>query len=226
MGSFDLQDEIQALRDVQNYEIPNEHDIQTEDPARLLEGKVLCCTCGWRRAETSSAAAVEAVAESSDAITDPEVFDIYRSLLKRADAVPGPIMSKLLDSISSGLLAQVEATIRDIEQEDQRTFMAHKTPLEMYALLLQWFVTAVKKVKETDEGDAAPVAPPKSRRGRGGKAGGSRTASGRAAAKNNETCTWTDQIPPTLALISRVLRLKTQRIWTTTAERDTFISCV
>ena len=54
---------------------------------------------------------MEAVADSSDAVTDPEVFDIYRSLLKCADTVPGPIMSKLLDSISSGLLAQVDATI-------------------------------------------------------------------------------------------------------------------
>ena len=134
-------------------------------------------------------------------------------------------MSKLLDSVSSGVLAQVEATIRDVEQEDQQNFMAHKIPLEMYAFLLQWFVTAAERVTATDDGDpvAAP-APAKSRRGRGGKAGSSRTATGRAAAKNNETWTWIDQIPATLALISKVLRLRTQRIWTTTAERDTFIS--
>lgn len=154
---------------------------------------------------------------------DPQVFDIYRSLLKCADAVPGAVMSKLLDSISSGLLAQVEATIRDIEQEeDQQTIMKHKTSLEMYAFLLQWFVTVAEKVRASDEEDA-PAPAPKPRRGRGGKAGAGRTATGRGAAKNSETWTWTDQIPATLTLISKVLRLKTQRIWTTTAERDTFI---
>jgi condensin complex subunit 1 len=167
------------------------------------------------------------VAESSDAITDPEVFDVYRSLLKYSDAVPGPIMSKLLDSISSGLQAQLEATMRDVEQEDQQTYMAHKMPLEMYAFLLQWFVTAAEKVKMSEDEEAAPATPaPKSRKGRGAKAGSGRATTRVAAAKKNGTWTWIDQIPGTLNLISKVLRLKTQRIWTTTADRDTFITCV
>ena len=170
-------------------------------------------------------AVVEAVAESPDAITDREVFDIYRSLLKAADALPGPIMSKLLDSISSGFAAEVEVTLRDVEQEDQQTCMAHKAPLEMYAFLLRWFVMVAEKSRVSEDGEPAPVAP-KPRRGRGGKAGGtSRAAASRAAARNNDTWTWIEQIPATLALISKVLRLKTQRIWTTTAERETFIQC-
>jgi condensin complex subunit 1 len=37
--NFDLQDELQALSDIQNYEIPNEHDPDSEDVERLLEGK-------------------------------------------------------------------------------------------------------------------------------------------------------------------------------------------
>lgn len=171
------------------------------------------------------AAAVEAVADSSDAIQDPEVFDAYQSLLKHSDMVPGSIMSKLLDSISSGLLAELEATMRDIETGDPKTYMAHKTPLEMYAFLLHWFVTAAEKVKASDDKDV-PLAPaPKARKGRGGKAATGR-GTGRSAAKKNETWTWQEQIPPTLALISKVLRLQSQRIWTTTAERDTFMKYV
>ena len=161
------------------------------------------------------------MADSSENITDPQVFDVYRSLLRHADALPGAAMTKLLDSISSGLSAQVDATTHDVEHEDQQTAAAHKMPIEMYAFLLQWFVTAAEKVKAREDGDDAPVAPPpKGRRGRGGKAAGSRAT---AAAKKRVNWTWADQIPPTLALISKVLRLKTQRIWTTTAERDTFI---
>ncbi|KII87644.1 hypothetical protein PLICRDRAFT_643063 [Plicaturopsis crispa FD-325 SS-3] len=201
---FDLQDELQALQDLRTYNIPNEHDIHSEDPAPLLEG------------------AVEIIAESSDAITNGEVFDIYRSLLKHADAMPGPLMSKLLDSISSGLLAQTEAALRD-EHEDQQTVAQHKTPLDMYAFLLTWFVTAAEKVKST-AGEDAPAPPPsRARRGRGGKAVNARTA---ASKKSTETWSWIDQIPATLALIAKVLRIRTQRIWTTTPERDAFIMCL
>lgn len=167
-------------------------------------------------------AAVEAVAESSDAITDAEVFDVYRYLLKHSASVQGTVMSKLLDSISSGMQAELDATMRDVEQGDQQGYMSHKTPLEMYAFLLQWFVTAAEKVKASDDDEAAaPNA--KGRRGRGGKAGG-RGASRTVSQKKSDTWTWIDQIPPTLALISKVLRLQTQRIWTTTAEREAFIT--
>lgn len=162
------------------------------------------------------------MAESSDAIMDPEVFDVYRYLLKHSATLPGSIMSKLLDSMSSGLQAELDATMRDVEQGDQQGYMSHKTPLEMYVFLLQWFVTAAEKVKASDD-DEAPSGPvAKGRKGRGGKAG-SRGASRAVSQKKRETWTWIDQIPPTLALVSKVLRLQTQRIWTTTAERDAFI---
>jgi condensin complex subunit 1 len=170
---------------------------------------------------------VEAVADSSENIAEPEVFDAYRSLLKHSNMVPGPIMSKLLDSISSGLQAELEATQRDIDTGDQQTYMSHKRPLEMYAFLLNWFVSAVEKVKVSEEGDGQAAPAPKGRKGKGGKATTSK-ASGRAAAnkKADTTWTWREQITPTLALISKLLqRLQTQRIWTTTAERNTFVKC-
>ncbi|KAJ7117284.1 non-SMC mitotic condensation complex subunit 1 [Mycena filopes] len=201
--AFELRDELQALQDVDTYSIPHDHDLSSEDPARLLEG------------------AVEAVAESSDAIADPDVFDVYRSLLKYSDAVPGPTMSKLLDSLTSGLQAELDATVRDLEDAPQ-VYLAHKGPLEMYAFLLQWFVTAAEKVKQTD-GDVPATPAPKARKPRGGKA----ATTGRARATTKKTeWTWIDQIPATLNLISKVLRLSTQRIWTTSAEKDTFINCL
>ncbi|KAJ7756752.1 non-SMC mitotic condensation complex subunit 1-domain-containing protein [Mycena maculata] len=202
--SFELRDELQAYQDLDSYTIAHDHDLSSEDPARLLED------------------AVEAVAESSDAIGDAEVFDVYRSLLKHSDAVPGPTMTKLLDSITSGLQTELDATMRDLEQEAPQVYLAHKTPLEMYAFLLQWFVTAAEKVKQND-GDGPATPAPKSRKPRGGKA----AAPGRSARSTKKSeWTWSDQIPATLNLISKVLRLSTQRIWTTTAERDTFISCL
>jgi hypothetical protein len=37
--NFELLDELQALSDIPNYEIPNEHDPESEDVDKLLEGK-------------------------------------------------------------------------------------------------------------------------------------------------------------------------------------------
>lgn len=136
-------------------------------------------------------------------------------------------MIKLLDSVLSGLQAELEATTRDVEQGDQQGYMSHKLPMELYGFLLHWFVSAAERVKQSDD-DAPSVPAPKARKGRGGKAGGkasgkttSRTTSNK---KHDETWSWTDQIPPMLALIGKVLRLQTQRIWTTTAEREAFIT--
>jgi condensin complex subunit 1 len=35
--AFELQDELQALQDIANYEIPNEHDPHSTDPGPLLQ---------------------------------------------------------------------------------------------------------------------------------------------------------------------------------------------
>ncbi|KIJ62112.1 hypothetical protein HYDPIDRAFT_30664 [Hydnomerulius pinastri MD-312] len=199
---FELQDEIQALQDLSSYEIPNEHDLHDTEAGPLLQH------------------AVNRIAHSSEDIADLEIFDIFRSLLKHADAVAGPQMSKLLDSISSGFNAEIDAAIRDSREEDQQIAMAHKAPLEMYAFLLHWFVTAAEKVKAPGD-EEAPQPQPKSRRGRGGKAGTSR-----AAAKKAEVWTWVDQIPATLELFAKAMRLKTHRIWMTSPERDAFITCL
>ena len=227
MPAFELQDELQALQDIETYEIPNDRDFSTEDPEALLEG--LKKRSVSRQLLTNTiVAAVEAVADSSDNIAESEVFDAYRSLLKHSDMVPGPIMSKLLDSISSGLQAELEATQRDIDAGDQQTYMSHKQPFEMYAFLLYWFVTAVEKVKVSEEGDGQAAPAPKARKGKGGKVATSKAA-GRAGAnkKTDTTWTWREQIIPTLQLISKILiRIQTQRLWTTTAEKNTFLKCV
>ncbi|KAI0816821.1 non-SMC mitotic condensation complex subunit 1-domain-containing protein [Trametes gibbosa] len=206
MSSFELQDELQAVQDVDAYNFDNEYDVSALDPPSLA---------------ALLASAVDALANSSDAITVPDVFDAYRSLLKHAAALQGSHMIKILDSISSAYHAQIEATVRDLEDDDPHSALAHKTPLEMYAFLLHWFVSAAEKVKSAGEDDApAPV--PKTRRGRGGKAAASRVT----ARKPAEDWSWQDQVPPTLNLISKLLRIKTQRIWQTSAERETFINCV
>ncbi|KAI0684926.1 non-SMC mitotic condensation complex subunit 1-domain-containing protein [Cytidiella melzeri] len=206
MESFDLQEELQSLQDFSNYEIPNEHDISVMDGrsvAAVLEGTV------------------EAVAESSDAITDPNVFDSYRSLLKHAEKLQGAIMIKILDSISSGFQTQVDTTLRDSADEDQQALASRKLALEMYGFLLHMFALAAERVKAGGDEDI-PAAPARGRRGRGGKAAAARNA----ATRGVERWSWDAQIPAVLNLITKVFRIKTQRIWVTTVDRDTFINCI
>ncbi|KAH9998700.1 non-SMC mitotic condensation complex subunit 1-domain-containing protein [Russula vinacea] len=205
-SSFDLQEELQALQDTGNYTIEHEHDIRSMEPGEM---------------DALLQQAVSSIAESSEAVTSPDTFDILRSFLKCAGAVPGILMSKLLDLIMSGFAAEVDAAAHDIDHEDQHTCAVHKVPIEMYAFLLNWSARSAETVTVPDE-DAPVVAPPKPRKGRGGKA-----AQPRAAAKNRAPeWSWKDHIVAVLTLISKVLKLKTSKIWTVSAERDTFIGCL
>lgn len=203
MESFELQEEIQGLQDLSTYEIPNEHDIPS------MDGRTVAMVLEQ---------AVEAVADSSDAIADPNVFDSYRSLLKYADKLQGTTMSKVLDSISSGFQTQVDATLRDSADEDEQALASRKMVLEMYAFLLHMFVLAAERVKDGGDEDV-PVVATKGRRGRGGKTAAARSA----AARRVEQWSWQEHIPNILGLIAKVFKIKTQRIWVTTGERDTFI---
>ncbi|KAH9963494.1 non-SMC mitotic condensation complex subunit 1 [Lactifluus volemus] len=185
-SEFDLQEELQALQDSGNYSTHHEHRCNQEK-------------------------AVRAIAESFKAITSPDTFDISCSFLKCVDAVPGILMSKLLDVIMSGFATEVDAAAHDIDHEDQQTCAARKIPMEMYAFLLNWLARSVEKVNVSDEDASAATVPTKSRKEQGRKATQSRVASKNKAAE----WSWNDQIVPILTLITKVLKLKT----------DTFIGC-
>jgi condensin complex subunit 1 len=105
------------------------------------------------------------MAESFEALTSPDTFDILCSFLKCVDAVPGISMNKLLDVIMSGFAAEVDPAAHDIDHEDQQTCVAHKIPMKMYAFLLNWSARSVEKVNVPDGDASAAAAPAKSRDG-------------------------------------------------------------
>ncbi|KAF8679984.1 Condensin complex subunit [Rhizoctonia solani] len=200
MGEFQLLNEIQKLQNVENYSIPNEHEVGDMDEraiTRILEG------------------AVETVADNHETLSDPEVFDVYRSLLKHPEHLSGGHLSKMLDSLLSGFQAEANAASNDIDSDDHESFSHHRTTLEMYAFLLHWFcVTADKQgLKDEDNGAAA-----KPKRGKGKAAGGKRAASSRA-----ETWSWAEAAPQTLSVVGKILKIKSGRLWVSTPERRAFI---
>jgi condensin complex subunit 1 len=218
-AAFNLQDELQCLADPAQYQFDHEQDLSQSNPRALLLD------------------ILPSLSSDPDSITDPIIFDTFRSILKHADVVPGPVMSTLLDSLLEGLTAVVDRVLRDEEgylAGDRESGMEDKrAPLERYAFLLQWFVSAAEKVKgssagslPTDDADASPVAA-KVRKGRKTGGGGVTTNATRTpAAKKKEAWSWIDQIPALLTVICKTLRIKTHRIWTTSPERDVFITYV
>ncbi|KAG9085131.1 Condensin complex subunit [Ceratobasidium sp. UAMH 11750] len=198
MGVFQLINENNKLQNVGTYSIPNELDVADMDErgiTRALEG------------------AVEAVALNQESIVDPEVFDVYRSLLKYSERLVDSHFSKMLDSLLSGFQAEAEATSRDFEADDNDSFPQHRTALEMYAFLLHWFsVAADKPFPKDDEGAVAT----KPKRGKG-------KATSKKASNRTETWSWPEHVPQVLALVAKVLRVNLGRLWVSSGDRRTFI---
>lgn len=182
---------------------------------------------------------VDAVADSSDAITSQQTFDMVASLLKHGSTLQPAALLKLLDCLQSGgtcrslslidlicrfigLSAELDATVADAHPSDHAGYRSHKLALEMYAFTLRFFILSAEK-STTSVGPSSPV---KKGRGRGGKAASTATARSKKG-KEAKPWEWADSVAPTLGLMGTVLhRLKTERIWQTTQERDGFVGRV
>lgn len=170
-------------------------------------------------AETTTDA-IESITSASENIADPDVFGTYRSYLKYSSDVDGPVMSKVLDSLISGLQSEHEATARD--SGDTESYSSHRIYLEMYAFLLSWATWAVDRAK-ADSGDNEQ--PASKRKGRGAKAAAPKKT--KKTQGTTQTFSSIDHIPNLLSTISKVLtKLASQRMWPTTVDRDIFIKCV
>jgi condensin complex subunit 1 len=95
MPEFQLLNETQKLQNVENYLIPNEVEVGDMDERainRVLEGKLIEYLC-YSFVTNNLAGAVESVADNHEALSDPEIFDVYRSLLKYASFLDSVVFS-------------------------------------------------------------------------------------------------------------------------------------
>lgn len=208
MSDFNLQEELLSLAsDPSLYHIPAELEVPHLSESQL---------------DAHLSSAVESAVNDPDSLvhTSATTFDVFRSILKYADSPSvGPtIMIKTLDVITSSLTNHVNAVMVMTSaggsgEEDADAPLIHKTPLEMWGFLLQWFVTVAERGAGKGAGEAVR-APAK---GKGKKA---------AASKSTSTSfVWTDYLQPVLISMHKALRLPTSRIWRATSERESFISC-
>jgi condensin complex subunit 1 len=199
-GEFNLQEEsISLASDPEAYTIEHELDVSS---------------CSTAELDAHLSSAIDSVVNDPDSIThsSPTTFDVFRSILKYADSpnVSANILTKTLDQISSSLVTHANAVVA-IGYEDMDAPMAHKTPLEMWAFLLQWFVVVAEKGAGKGEETRA--------------VGRTKTTKSKKSAAIPTTFVWVDHIPHVLATMAKALRVPTQRIWRTSSEREAFVSC-
>ena len=179
---------------------------------------------------------VDSVAGNPDALTRSASFDTLQFLLKCAPTstlaqsshstepvtelfhlsrtsslLPTHALSKILDLVMSGLSAEADIAHNDIETEGQDTLHHHKQLLEMYAFLLQWTVSVVETKAAEKPASAAPAR--KTQKG----------AKSKAAPKDGS---WdsTGQLQTAMDVMCKVMKLKLNRIFQTTSDRDNFIN--
>lgn len=179
---------------------------------------------------------LDAVAESPDALVRSVTFDSLQYLLKCAPitpsdsnyisnsdfgslansrsspSLPPQALSKILDVVVCGLSLETDLIHSDHELEDNDSIHHHKQLLEAYAFLLQWTIAAIEmKAAEKSASTSASAI-----RGRGGKGGKSKAV--------KDSWDAAPQIQSALDLMSKVLKLRIQKLFPTTSERDTFVS--
>ena len=179
---------------------------------------------------------VDSVAGSPDALTRSASFDTLQFLLKCAPSstltqsshskesvaelfhlsrasslLPTHALSKIFDLIISGLSAEADIAHNDIENDEQDGLQHHKQLLEMYAFLLQWTVSVV----ETKAAEKPASAAPARKAQKGGKT--------KAPPKDGS---WdsTAQLQTAMDVMCKVMKLKLNRIFQTTSDRDNFIN--
>ncbi|KZV59289.1 ARM repeat-containing protein, partial [Peniophora sp. CONT] len=209
MSSFDLRDALEGIKNIADLEIANDHDVSS---------------MSLREVDDILSRAVDSITNDFSNVTEDDILDIYRSVLKGVMTSPHTIspglMTKILDSLASAFTAAVEDTSKNVDTFGPDEIRERRQVLETYAFLLTWFVLGAEKYRGPAGAVDGMSAAPKSRRGRGGKA----AAGGRG--KKAAEWTWVEQIEPTLDLIVKVLKIRSQRIWTTTVDRSTVLEAL
>ncbi|VDC05590.1 unnamed protein product [Peniophora sp. CBMAI 1063] len=209
MSGFDLRGQLEAIKNVETYGADNDYDT-----SRMSQNEVYDVL----------SRAVDSISQDFSNVADDDNWDIYRSILKGVTTSPQNIlpvlMTEVLDSLVSAFANAVEDTHRSVDTFGQEELGERRQVLETYAFLLHWFVLGAEKYKGAVGTSDGPSAAPKARRGRGGKA----VTGGRA--KKTTEWSWVDRIEPALALIVKVLKIRSQKIWPTAVDRDTFLQAL
>ena len=181
---------------------------------------------------------VDSVAENPEGLTRSSSFDSLQFLLKCAPSshislesrypsepdselwklsrscslLPTTALSKILDLVVSGLAVEADTIHHDLESDETDALPHYKQLLEMYGFLLQWTLSAVETKAAEKPATSAPA-----RRGVGKSA---------KSKSNTKDGAWDSSAHIQIAMeaMCKVLKLKLEKIFMTTSDRDTFVN--
>ncbi|KAG0278180.1 Condensin complex subunit [Linnemannia exigua] len=152
---------------------------------------------------------VDTIQETSYSITDPTTFDQIRSFINTA--------TKVWDIVLSGFNSEIVLTAQDLDLNDQDEYLEHRQPLETYGFLILWIISLTEQ-KATSRAVQQEKAAGKATRGKG-----SRAAKDSADQEEGVT-TWIAEKQRAMDLMTGLLDQHLSKIWTSTHEKETFVS--
>ena len=210
---YNLADELLLLQD-EPYIIPQEVAVDDMNASEQL---------------STLDTAIDAITSSPDNVSTPEIYDLIRSYLKHFANLCPNACNKLLDVVASGMSNALDEAQRELDGDDPNAYSSHAETLERYAFLLQWLVSVAEKHSgaraDNASSAAAIVAARGGRRGAGAKsAAAAAAAAAKAGSAKADGWAWSNSIPAVLTLMSKAARVRSERMWTVSAARDSFVS--
>ncbi|SNX84253.1 related to YCS4 - subunit of condensin protein complex [Melanopsichium pennsylvanicum] len=209
--AYNLADEILLLQDAP-YIISQEVDVQDMNASEQI---------------STLDTAIDAITSSPDNVSTQQTYDLIRSYLKHFASLCPNACSKLLDVVASGMSNALDDAQRELDGDDPNAYASHAETLERYAFLLQWLVSVAEKHSGSRSDNAASAAAIVAARG-GRRGATAKSAAAAAAAKSGsakaDAWTWSNSIPAVLTLMSKAARVRSERMWTVSAARDSFVS--
>ncbi|CDR99695.1 hypothetical protein [Sporisorium scitamineum] len=212
-GRFNLADELLLLQD-EPYIIPQEvavDDLNASEQIPTLDS------------------AIDAITSSPDNVSNPEIYDLIRSYLKHFANLCPDACNKLLDVIASGMSNALDEAQRELDDDEPNAYASHAETLERYAFLLQWLVSVAEKysgARSDNAGSAAAIVAARGggRRGASAKSAAAAAAAAKSGSAKADAWAWSNSIPAVLTLMSKAARVRSERMWTVSAARDSFVS--
>ncbi|GAC94074.1 condensin complex subunit [Pseudozyma hubeiensis SY62] len=214
-GRFNLADELLLLQD-EPYIIPQEVAVDDMNQSEQI---------------STLDSAIDAITSSPDNVSNPEIYDLIRSYLKHFANLSPNACNKLLDVIASGMSNALDEAQRELDGDDPNAYASHADTLERFAFLLQWLVSVAEKhsgARSDSAGSAAAIVAARggagARRGAGAKSAAAAAAAAKSGSAKADAWPWSNSIPAVLTLMSKAARVRSERMWTVSAARDSFVS--
>ncbi|CAG8435255.1 1824_t:CDS:10 [Scutellospora calospora] len=156
-----------------------------------------------------------------------DFFNLHEELLKLQDTnyfFPNEVSVKELEALEidrmlNGFQAEYETTSNDLDVDDEESYSEHRIALEMYGFLLVWLISNAENKADSKSGVTGTTVIT------GGKTKRlTRTKASTSTANLPDEWDWLTQKSNALKLMVNVLELRIKKIWTSTHERDTFVS--